>query len=95
MVIVGSGSPRQPAIPTANDSHQVWAYDANDLVEVKNGRRQPWDVRPYAVWSLDDMDPSGSAGVRGAAFDPETGRLFITEAYGEEPVVHVYRIDVR
>ena len=72
--------------------HQVWAYDANDLLEVRSGTREPWDVTPYAVWPLNEMDASGGAGIRGAAFDPETGRVFITEAYGEDPVVHVYRV---
>jgi hypothetical protein len=74
--------------------HQVWAYDANDLLAVKNGEREVWDVRPYAVWTLTEMDSSGGAGIRGAAFDPVTGRVFITEAYGETPVVHVYRISL-
>lgn len=31
----------------------VWFYDANDLLAVKNGTLQPWDVRPYAVRDLD------------------------------------------
>ncbi len=75
--------------------HQVWAYDANDLLAVKNGQRQSWDVRPYAVWQLNEMDSTGSAGMRGAAFDAAGGRLFITEDYGESPVVHVYRITLR
>lgn len=29
--------------------HQLWAYDANDLISVKEGQRQTWDVRPYGV----------------------------------------------
>lgn len=74
--------------------HQIWAYDATDLIAVKDGERQAWDVRPYAVWRLNEMDSSGSAGIRGAAFDPAGGRLFVTEEYGENPVVHVYRITI-
>jgi hypothetical protein len=75
--------------------HQIWAYDANDLLQVKNGERECWDVLPYAIWQLDEMDSEGGATVRGAAYDPETGRVFITEDFGEEPVVHVYTISVR
>jgi hypothetical protein len=73
--------------------HQIWAYDANDLVAVKNGQRQTWDVRPYAVWRLTEMNSLGGAGIRGAAFDPASGRIFITEDYGESPAVHVYRVE--
>jgi hypothetical protein len=29
----------------------VWAYDANDLVAVKNGQKNPWDIVPYASWT--------------------------------------------
>ena len=30
--------------------YYVWAYDANDLAAVKAGQKQPWEVKPYAVW---------------------------------------------
>lgn len=33
------------------DAH-LWAYDLNDLVAVKNGTKNPWDVLPYANFSL-------------------------------------------
>jgi len=74
--------------------HQVWAYDANAHVQVKNGQQQPWQVAPYAVWSLDDLDSSGDADLVGAAFDPATGRLYLTQNYGEAPRIDVYEIDI-
>jgi hypothetical protein len=70
----------------------VWAYDALDLLAVKNGHLQPWEVQPYAIWHLSEMDSSGSATVSGATFDPASGRVYITEAFGEDPVVHVYHV---
>jgi len=73
--------------------HQVWAYDALDLLAVKNGTKQPWEPRPYALWRLSEMDATGSATIAGATFDPASGRVFITERYGEEPIVHVYQIE--
>jgi hypothetical protein len=73
--------------------HQVWAYDALDLLAVKNGTKQPWEPRPYALWRLSEMDATGSATIAGATFDPTSGRVFITERYGEEPMVHVYQIE--
>jgi hypothetical protein len=72
--------------------HQVWAYDALDLLAVKEGQQQPWALRPYALWQLEEMDSSGGATIAGAAYDPASGRVYLTERYGEEPVVHVYRI---
>ncbi len=74
--------------------HQVWAYDALDLLAVKQGDLQPWEVRPYTIWQLDEMDSTGGATISGAAYDPVGGRLYVTESYGEEPVVHVYEITV-
>ncbi len=74
--------------------HQVWAYDALELQAVKEGSKEPWDVLPYALWRLDDMDSTGSATLAGAVYDPTSGRVYLTEAYGEEPVVHVYELTV-
>lgn len=72
--------------------HQVWAYDVLDLLSVKQGQMRPWEVQPYAVWRLTEMDAVGGASIAGAAFDPDAGRLYITEQYGDEPLVHVYRL---
>ncbi len=73
--------------------HQVWAYDAVDLLAVKQGAQQPWDVRPYATWTLTDMDNAGSATIRGATYDPATRRLYVTaDTAGATPTVHVYEI---
>jgi Ca2+-binding RTX toxin-like protein len=75
---------------------QVWAYDALDFLDVINGTQEPWEVQPYAFWTLTDIDNSGCAAVNfgGGTYDPATGRFFITEEFGEEPAVHVYQIKV-
>lgn len=72
--------------------HQVWAYDVLDLLEVKRGKKVPWEVKPYATWRLPEMNDTGSATIAGAAYDETTRRLYITENYGESPKVHVYEI---
>ena len=73
--------------------HQVWVYDALDLLEVIAGDKSSWEIQPYAIWRLSDMDPTGtSATIAGATFDPANGRVYITEAYGDEPLVHVYQL---
>ena len=74
--------------------HQVWAYDAIELVSVKERLREPWEIRPYATWTLDDLDTSGNARMTGAGYDPLTGRLYIAQAYGDYPRIDVFRLTV-
>jgi hypothetical protein len=33
--------------------YQVWAYDVLDLIAVKNGQLQSWEIQPYDVWTFD------------------------------------------
>jgi Bacterial Ig domain len=74
----------------------VWAYDANDLAKVKSGLLNPWDVVPYAGWSLtlpfaaDDIMHR----IEGATYDPATNRIFVTQAHGDgdRPLVHVFTV---
>jgi hypothetical protein len=75
---------------------RVWAYDALDFLDVINGTQQPWEVQPYAFWTLSEIDNSGCAAVNfgGGTYDLATGRFFITEEFEEEPAVHVYQINV-
>ncbi len=74
------------------------AYDANDLVAVKNGRKQPWEVVPYAHWNL--LLPLGSVTGRtdhqSITYDPSTARLFMSihsGVAGGEHIVLVYKAD--
>jgi hypothetical protein len=92
-----AGECNDPALPDVKGPHaqpyrhQVWAYDANDLVAVKNGSKQPWELRPYAVWGLPELTSNG-VNVMGAGFDPETGRLYVAQDYGMYPKIDVYQI---
>ncbi len=71
--------------------HMVWAYDASDLAGVAAGRTAPWDVRPYAAWTLPEMGgDTGDANIRGATYDPATRRLYISTS--TQPLVHVYEM---
>ena len=73
------------------ESH-VWAYDANDLVAVKNGQKQSWEIKPYAVWQLDGSFDD----IQGAAYDPATQRLFVSATCQDTncaPVIRVYHIN--
>lgn len=45
-------------------------------------------MQPCAVWALDETNSDGSADITGAVFDPARWRVYITENYGDGPVVH-------
>ena len=78
--------------------YQVWAYDANELLQVKNGSRQPWQVQPYDVWTFNvPFETNGEHDQGGATYDPSTGRIFFAQSkYGSEnlPLIHVFRVNV-
>jgi hypothetical protein len=73
----------------------VWAYDANDLAAVKAGTKQPYAVTPYATWEIAALGNTDYDQIGGAAYDPATGRIFISQktADGDKPVIHVFKID--
>lgn len=74
--------------------YQAWAYNANDLVAVKNGLMQPWEVQPYNTWTFDLPYFDGGKHLGGVAYDSASGRLYVSQKYGNEayPVVHAYQI---
>jgi len=80
--------------------HYVWAYDANDLAAVAGGQKQPWDVKPYAVWELNGLPfPTKGATRASMAFDPQTGRIFIAQYQADAvddnttlSVIHVFKV---
>jgi hypothetical protein len=71
---------------------QVWAFDANDLVAVRDGTKEPWEVRPYTTWTL--SLPFGSGVIGGAAYDASTGSIYVSQQYGNgtDPVIHVFHV---
>lgn len=81
--------------------YQVWAYDSNDMVDVKNGTKQPWEVVPYAIWTLPfPVAPTDQYG-GSAAYDPATGRLYISQPAGgrisssmKPPLIHVFQVNI-
>lgn len=83
---------------------QCWAYNLNDLASVKSGSLAPYNVKPYAVWSISLPYASASATnsdlskitISGSTYDPATKRLFIAHAdtsNGSKPlVISVYSV---
>jgi len=58
-------------------TYQVWAYDVHDLLAVKAGQKQPWQVQPYDVWTFDLPYPEDSKYLGGVGYDAATGRLYV------------------
>ncbi len=72
--------------------NQIWAYDANDLLAVKQGRKDPWEPRPYGIWPITDISNDGRATVVSATYDAPRRRLYVTTEFSENPKVHVFEI---
>jgi hypothetical protein len=79
---------------------QVWAYDAHDFGAAKQGKVKPWQVVPYDVWNFTLPIP-GSYQVGGVAFDPKTGRLYVSilnadrEAFRSSlPLFEVFQVNL-
>jgi hypothetical protein len=81
--------------------YQVWAYDVLDLVAVKEQKKQPWEVKPYAVWHLRFPIDEPAKVIGGVAFDPQTARLYVSQLRGEHrefinlPLIHVFKVSVK
>lgn len=78
----------------------MWAYDVDDLAQVKAGAKQMWDVMPYAKWQLSGIGTTqgDEYPVLGITFDSAAKRLYILknrETNGEPwPQIHVYNVNV-
>ena len=68
--------------------------EVTHLAEVAAGTRAAWDVVPYGVWTLPLPFASANAHLNGAAYDPVTGRIFVSQAFGDgaKPLIHVFSV---
>jgi hypothetical protein len=64
------------------------------LAKVKSGQLRPWAVRPYATWELTLGFEKSVKQLNGAAYDPATGRIFVSQGNGEQPIIHVFKVTV-
>lgn len=76
--------------------NQIWAYDVADWAKVSAGDKKPWDVEPYAVWTLELPIPEPTKRLIGVAYDAERRRLFVSQrladrdGYAFRAIIHVY-----
>lgn len=54
-------------------------YDVADFVDVKQKRKDPWDVKPYDVVAMPGAEPADTIGyIGGGAFNLNTGDYYLT-----------------
>lgn len=70
----------------------MWAYDANDLLKVKQGTLKPWDVAPYARFDLPGLTLTQPYYLRAGFFDPATMRYYVGD--NGSNIIHVFKIGV-
>jgi hypothetical protein len=77
-------------------AYQAWAYAVDDLVAVKNGKKQPWQIKPSEVKNFEFPFPEKGKHLGGVAFDPATSRLYVSQMGGGGgeymPVIHVFQV---
>lgn len=79
----------------------VLAYDAFDLLAVKNGEKNTWDIMPYGVWELTIPFANDNPDIIGVAYDPTTQKIYISQDGGDKPgccghlpLIHVYHLNL-
>ena len=98
------GTPQECGDPTTEDNgyhaypyvYEVWAYDLNDLLTVKNGQRRSWEIRPYTTWTIDLPFGTPAHSIKAVAFDSVSSRVFITASsdaeHSNRPLIHVFAL---
>jgi hypothetical protein len=82
-------------------TNYIWAYDVNDFIAVKNGSKNPWDIRPYTVFALSFPTIQNNFTVlNGAsAYDEANKKLYVVQVgadvvgYAYLPLIHVFRVN--
>jgi hypothetical protein len=78
--------------------YQVWAYDANDLLSVKNGSTSQDQLRPTATWTfnLPFENSTDKHLLGGTGFDAQNGLVYLSQRYEDvnaNPIVHVFKVN--
>jgi hypothetical protein len=78
-----------------NYQYQVWSYDIDDFMAVRNGSMASWQIKPTSVMNFYLPTPEPGKFLGGTAFDPATGRLYVAQKLAgpdSTPVIHVYQL---
>lgn len=80
--------------------HYYWLWDVEDLIAVKNGTLNSYDVRPYAYGEF--PTPFATQRFGGGTFDPASGLMYLSVqkadrlqgTYSNPPVIVAFSFDV-
>lgn len=83
---------------TSDYYQQYWLWDLNDLLDVKSGIINAYDVEPYAKGEFVTPHQVQKRAIGGANYDQETGNLYLSilagdtdqGPYSNPPVIEVY-----
>lgn len=77
--------------------YQVWAYDANELVEVKNGTKSATGLLPYSVWTINvPFETDNHHDTGGAAYDAASQSIYFAQSKvtsDRRPIIHVFEVN--
>ena len=72
---------------------QITAFDANDLLAVRNGSKQPYEIQPYDWWGSSRLqDKCAKFAYSGLAYDPNSRKIYGAIDYGDLPEIHVWQV---
>lgn len=77
--------------------YRIMAFDADDLVAVKNGTKEHNAVAPYSYWDITLPTPKSSGLPRlGATYDAANQIVYVSQANGDgdSPVFHAFRVSI-
>ncbi|MCC6650674.1 MAG: hypothetical protein IT348_05955 [Candidatus Eisenbacteria bacterium] len=78
--------------------HQILAYKASDLADVKAGTKTANSLRPYARWEVPGLSAPGRAGQPAVAYDAAKGLVYVSQWPGAgksgPQTVHVLKVNV-
>jgi hypothetical protein len=75
---------------------QILFYDPEGVEEALAGTREPWEVLPYEVHTVEEVLEPECAVLGAAAYDQDRGLIYVTEQEAGpwgETVVHVWRVE--
>lgn len=79
-------------------SYQVWEYNANDLLKVKQGADPEYSVKPTAIWKLTLPFTTASTpiSINGAAYNPNTDEIYLLQdcvGSGCSSIIDVFKVE--
>jgi hypothetical protein len=75
---------------------QILFYDPEEVEEALAGTREPWEVLPYEVHTVEEVLEPECAVLGAAAYDQQRGLIYVAEQEAGpwgETAVHVWRVE--